>query len=312
MPATPAPPTAVASLEGLWLPIVTPFTADGDLDEASLHNLATKMLSDGVTGLVALGTTGEPATMTATERRRVVEICDAACVEADRHLIIGAGTNSTAGTIDEISHLCAGTNAAATLIVVPYYTRPSQEAVVTHFTTVADASPVPLVLYNIPYRTGRGLDAASLLRAGAHTNVIGLKQAVGAIDADTLGLLSAANDNFGILAGDDAFIAPTVLMGGAGAIAAAAHMCTPEFVYLVTAASGGNVPRSVALAEALLPVVEAGFAEPSPAVWKGALAAGGTITSNRVRRPLAEASPESVARLLAAADLAKRQALLAE
>ncbi len=294
---------STVDLSGLWVPIVTPFDRHGDVDSVSLERLAERLLDDGATGLVALGTTGEPATLTADERRLVVEVCDRVCGDADRKLIVGAGTNSTRGTIAEIEHLTAGTAAVAALIVVPYYTRPSEEAVVGHFVAVADDSPVPIVAYNVPYRTGRGLGAAHLLTVSEHPRIVGLKQAVGALDVDTLELLAQHVDGFQVLAGDDAFIAPTVLLGGAGAIAAAAHVCTPLFVEMTASALAGNWTRASELAAALLPIVTAGFAEPNPAVWKGALARQGQIATGELRRPMTPASVQSVDRLLVVAGL---------
>jgi len=289
-------------LSGLWVPIVTPFDARDEVDIASLEQLARRLLVDGAAGLVALGTTGEPATLTAAERRRVVETCDTVCREARRGLIVGAGTNSTRGTIEEIDHLTAGTCATAALVVVPYYTRPSEQAVVEHFRAVADVSPVPIVAYNVPYRTGRGLGSSALLELGAHPRVAGLKQAVGALDVDTLDLLARPGSGFQILAGDDAFIAPTLLMGGTGAIAAAAHVCTPLFVEMTSSALAGDHIRARDLAATLLPIVTIGFSEPNPAVWKGVLARQGLITTNELRRPMMPASGATVDRLLAAID----------
>jgi len=117
-------------LQGLWVPIVTPFTEAGDVDLSSLHRLAERLLNDGARGLVALGTTGEPATLTPEERQRVVEACNAASAESGCPLIVGAGTNSTVETIDEIQWLTRHAQVAAALVVVPYYTRPSAAAVV--------------------------------------------------------------------------------------------------------------------------------------------------------------------------------------
>ncbi|MEZ5375714.1 MAG: 4-hydroxy-tetrahydrodipicolinate synthase [Acidimicrobiales bacterium] len=291
-------------LTGLWIPIVTPFSSDGALDHVSLQRLAEGLLADGADGIVALGTTGEAATLTLEERREVVSICDAACRNAGRPLMVGVGTNSTQTTVHELTQLMSVGEVAAALVVVPYYTRPSEEAVVEHFGLVADASPVPVVLYNVPYRTGRGLGAAALLEAARHPNIAGLKQAVGAVDVVTLEVLAGSGAEFAVLAGDDAFIAPMMALGAQGAIAAAAHACTRLFAQLVAQAPGGNEtvgsPGVRALAQALLPVVTAGFAEPNPAVWKGWLAAEGTIESPTLRRPMTEASPASVARLTAA------------
>ncbi|MHB1518627.1 MAG: 4-hydroxy-tetrahydrodipicolinate synthase [Acidimicrobiales bacterium] len=289
-------------LQGLWVPIVTPFDRNDDVDLDSLDRLARRILADGATGLVALGTTGEPATLTAEERRRVVETCDRACREADRRLIIGAGTNATRGTMEEIERLTAGTAAVAALVVVPYYTRPSERAVVEHFAAVADASPVPVIAYNVPYRTGRALGAPALIEMSSHPRIVGLKQAVGVLDVDTLEVLARSGPDFQVLAGDDAFITPTVLMGGAGAIAAAAHICTPLFVEMTARALAGERARASELATALLPLVSIGFSEPNPAVWKGALARQMEIATDGLRRPMTSASTATVDRLVEAAE----------
>lgn len=295
-----------SDLRGLWVPLVTPFDRSGAVDLLSLGRLAASLLADGATGLVVLGTTGEPATLTAEERRSVVDTCDRVCREADRDLIVGAGTNSTQGTVEEILHLTSGTRAGAALVVVPYYTRPCEAGVVGHFAAVADASPIPVVAYNVPYRTGRSLGARALLEIGAHPHVIGLKQSVGALDADTLELLSRPSPDFALLAGDDAFITPTILMGGSGAIAAAAHVCTPVFVEMTSSALGGDKARAIELATALLPVVTAGFSEPSPAVWKGLLARQGRLATGDLRSPMTAASGPAVDTLARAAARASR------
>jgi 4-hydroxy-tetrahydrodipicolinate synthase len=155
------------------------------------------------------------------------------------------------------------------LVVVPYYTRPSEPGLVEHFTEVADASPVPIVLYNVPHRTGLSLGASAVLDLSSHPRIVGLKQAVGALDLDTLRLLAEAGPDLRVLAGDDALITATVLMGGAGAIAAAAHLCTPVFVEMTAAALAGDRARAVELATALLPLVGVGFSEPNPAAQGG-------------------------------------------
>jgi 4-hydroxy-tetrahydrodipicolinate synthase len=214
---------------------------------------------------------------------------------------VGAGTNGTEATIDEVSGLAVGRSVVAALVVVPYYTRPSEPAIVDHFAAVADAAPVPVLVYNVPHRTGSRLGSAALLDLAGHANVAGVKQAVGALDADTLHLLASAGRDFHVLAGDDALIAPMMLLGGAGAVAAAAHLCTPAFVALVAAAAAGDCRAARAHAAAVLPVVTAGFAEPNPALWKGALARRGELATGELRRPMTAASPAAVDRVLAAA-----------
>jgi 4-hydroxy-tetrahydrodipicolinate synthase len=178
--------------------------------------------------------------------------------------------------------------------VVPYYVRPSEAGIVAHLTAVADRSPVPVVAYNVPYRTGRGLGAEALLELAAHPRIVGVKQAVGGVDADTLRLLAAAPRDFAVLGGDDAYLLPIVLMGGAGAIAAAAHVRTADFVRMIDDGLAGRVAEGRARAEALLPAVLALFTEPNPAVIKGVLHAQGRIPTPDVRMPLTTASKPAV------------------
>lgn len=294
-------------LQGLWVPVVTPLHASGDVDLVALERLAGRLLEDGATGLVALGTTGEPATLTADERRRVVETCDRVCRAADRRLIVGAGSASTRETIDAVEDLTAGTSAVASLVVVPSYTRPSERAVVEHFTIVADASPVPIVVYNVPHRTGRALGAPAVLELSEHPRIVGLKQAVGAIDVDTLEVLARSPNDFQLLAGDDAFITPTVLMGGAGAIAASSHVCTWLFAEMIACGLAGDRARAIELAAGLLPLVAIGFSEPNPAVWKGILARQGQLATGDLRRPMTPASADTVDRLADAVERVTRR-----
>jgi 4-hydroxy-tetrahydrodipicolinate synthase len=156
---------------------------------------------------------------------------------------------------------------------------------VRHFQAVAARSPVPLIAYNIPYRTGRGLGAGALLELAATVNIAGVKQAVGCVDADTLRVLSESGDDFALLGGDDAFLFPLMLMGARGAIAASANLCTRRFVEMIECGLRHDVPAGRAHAEALLPLVRALFAEPSPAVIKALLHAQGRIPPPRCACP---------------------------
>jgi len=155
---------------------------------------------------------------------------------------------------------------------------------------------VALVVYNIPYRTGRGLGAPALLELAATAGIVGVKQAVGALDVDTLELLAQAPADFAVLCGDDAFLLPLLLMGGAGAIAASAHLCTERFAALIAAAHAGRLDEARAHAEALLPLILALFAEPSPAVLKAMLHDAGRIATPDLRMPLAPASAAALQR----------------
>jgi 4-hydroxy-tetrahydrodipicolinate synthase len=292
-------------LEGIYVPLITPFAADGSVALDAIERLCHESLDAGCAGIVALGTTGESSALDAAEQRAVIDACARVCVEHDAQLVVGAGTNNTAKTVAAVEALAGTPALIATLIVVPYYVRPSEAGIVAHFRAVADASPVPVVVYNIPVRTGRNLGPAGLLELARHPNVTGVKQAVGALDTDTLEILAAAPREFSLLGGDDPFLLPTVLMGGAGAICASAHVCTERFVAMFECGLAGKVDDGRAHAEALLPVVQSCFAEPNPAVFKGVLHAQGRIPTADVRLPLVAASAGAVESAMAAVAGAK-------
>ena len=291
--------TASIELRGLYVPLVTPFDAAGGIDVASLEALAVRCLDRGAAGLVALATTGEATSLDEEERRVVLEVCAGVCAGRGAPLLVGAGTNDTRTTIARHEALAGVPGVTASLAVVPYYVRPSEQAVVAHFRAVAACSPVPVVVYNIPYRTGRGLGADALLDLAATDNVAGVKQAVDGIDADTLRLVAAAPRGFAVLAGDDPYLFPMTLVGAAGAIAASANVATDRFAAMIAAGLDGRLSEGRDLAEALLPLSLALFSEPSPAVIKAVLHGEGAIPTPHVRMPLTDASPEATARALA-------------
>jgi len=170
----------------------------------------------------------------------------------------------------------------------------------------ADASAVPLVVYNIPARTGRVLEVEGMLELAAHPNVAGVKQAVDGIDLATLEILARAPRDFAVLGGDDPYLLPTVLMGGAGAICASAHLCTDRFVQMIECGLAGKVDEGRAHHEALLAVVKACFAEPNPSIFKAVLHAQGRIPTPDVRLPLLPASDGARDAALAAVEAATR------
>src|SRR3954469_5997209 len=288
-------------LRGVYVPLITPFTPEDRVDLAAPERLALDALDAGAAGLVALATTGEPTSLTPGERDAVVEVVARVCGERGATLIVGAGTNDTRTTIERHEALADVPGVAASLAVVPHYVRPSEPAVVRHFEAVAERSPVPLVVYNIPYRTGRGLGAAALLELAGVEGVAGVKQSVGALDADTLELLAGVGEDFAVLCGEDAVLLPMVLMGGCGAVGASANLGTRRFVEIVECGLAGRVSEARAHAEVLLPLARALFAEPSPAPIKAVLHAQGRIPTPHVRMPLADASPALTERAVAAA-----------
>ena len=282
------------SLHGLYVPLITPFTDDSELAPEALEKLAHEVIDAGAAGIVALGTTGEHATLSVTERHAVLDIVARACRERDATLIIGAGSNDTAGSVTELCDLAAWSEVTAALTVVPYYTRPSEEGVVAHFTRLATGSPVPLVVYNIPYRTGRVLSAATLLKLASVPGIIGVKHAVGAVDQDTVLMMAGRPGGFTVLAGDDMFASPLLALGAAGGILASAHLRTADFADLIVAWHSGQLEEARELGHRLAPLSAALFAEPNPVVIKGVLHAQGRIPSPAVRLPLLPAARDTV------------------
>jgi 4-hydroxy-tetrahydrodipicolinate synthase len=288
------------TLQGLYVPLITPFTAAGELAADELEGLAHRALDAGATGIVALGTTGEPATLTSEERRRVLDICAGVCGVRGATLIAGAGSNSTVDSVRAL--LTLGATVAAALVVVPYYTRPSQDGVVEHFRRLAAASPVPVIVYNVPHRTGLPLSAETLCRLAALPNVAGFKHAVGGIDEATIAFLSRVPAGTAVLSGDDLYAAPLLALGAAGAILSCANVAPAAYAELIAAWHHGSIARARELGNRLAPLAAALFAEPNPVVIKAVLAAAGLISNATVRLPLLPASDAATTDALAAWD----------
>ncbi|MFI9505187.1 4-hydroxy-tetrahydrodipicolinate synthase [Nocardia sp. NPDC052566] len=286
------------TLEGLYVPLITPFTDTGDLDPDALEGLAHSVLDDGATGLVALGTTAEAATLTVDERGRVLDICAHVCEQRGAPLIAGAGSNSTTDSIEALTALDPRVTAALT--VVPYYTRPTEAGVLAHFRHLAAASPVPLIVYNIPYRTARTLGLDTLRELAATPNIIGFKHAVGGIDDTTIALMSTVPTDVAVLAGDDLHVAPMLALGAPGAIIASANLATAAFATLIETWRTGPLREARPLGHRLATFSATLFAEPNPVVIKSVLAALGRIPTPTVRLPLLPATPTATNAALAA------------
>jgi 4-hydroxy-tetrahydrodipicolinate synthase len=288
-------------LAGLFVPLITPFDRHGDLDAAGLEALAHRVLDEGATGIVALGTTAEAPTLTDAERSRVLDICAAVCGGRAAPLIAGAGGNDTGRSAAALAGLAAWPQIRAALVVVPYYNRPGEDGTVAHFRALAPDSPVPLVVYNIPYRTGQRVGWAAMRRIAELPGVIGVKHSPGALDPDTIEMMADLPDGFSVLAGDCVLISPLLALGAAGAISASAHVCTARYAELIGAWKVGDVAAARSLGHRLASLSARLFAEPNPTVIKAVLHELGHIPSPAVRLPLLPARPDSVRAALAAA-----------
>jgi 4-hydroxy-tetrahydrodipicolinate synthase len=280
-------------LTGLFIPLITPFTAAGELAADALEKLAHKVLDDGATGIVALGTTGEAASLTASEKSQVLAICSRVCRERAAPLIAGAGTNNTATSAEQLGTLAEYPGIRAALVLVPYYIRPGETGVIEHFKALAASSPVPLIIYNIPYRTGQPVSWRAMAKLAEIPGVAGVKHAVGSIDADTIAMMADRPAGFSVLGGDDPVISPLLALGADGAILAAAHVSTAEYARLVSLWRDDEPAEARALGHRLAPLSRALLAEPNPVVIKAVLHRMGQIPGSSVRLPLLPASLES-------------------
>ncbi len=239
-----------------------------------------------------------PATLTAEERHTVLDVCARVCRERSATLIAGAGSNDTRASAEALAQLTAWPEISAALTVVPYYTRPSEEGVAAHFASLARQSPVPLIIYNIPYRTGQSVGWRTLRQLGGLPGIAGLKQAVGGIDEDTVRLMADLPERFAVLGGEDIVVSPLLALGAAGAILASAHLCTGAYADMVAAWRSGAVDGGRLLSHRLTRLSAALFTRPNPVVIKAVLHAQGRIPSPAVRLPLLAADPDAAAAAL--------------
>jgi 4-hydroxy-tetrahydrodipicolinate synthase len=292
----------MSELTGLFVPLITPFTPEGAVAADALERLAHHVLDDGANGIVALGTTAEAPTLTEAERALVLRVCSDVCRERGVSLIAGAGSNDTARSAAALAALADYPEVCAAMVAVPYYSRPGEAGVLEHFRALATSSPVSLVVYNIPYRTGQTVGWPTLRQLADLPGVAGVKHAVGSIDADTIMMMAERPARFSVLAGEDLYVSPLLALGAEGAIQAAAHVCTAGFARLISLWRDGRSAEARELGHRLAPLSRALFAEPNPAVIKSVLHQLGEIPSPAVRLPLLAAGPETTDAALQARD----------
>ena len=283
---------------GLWIPLITPFAGDA-VDHPALTRLVQHYAAAGVNGFVVCGSTGEAAALDKHEQLAVLDTVLAAAGALP--VVMGLSGYHLGQTIAWVKEL-AQRPIAGLLVPPPHYIRPAQAGLVQWFTALADASGTPLIVYDIPYRTGCHITLETLLALAAHPNILAIKDCGG--DAGKTQAL-ITDGRLQVLAGEDAQIFTTLALGGAGAISASAHVCTAQFVEVMQFLKDGKLQQARALWQPLLPVVHAAFGEPNPAVIKAALAQQGLIQDG-LRLPMVAASAAATARLVAAIDRVSR------
>ena len=284
--------------QGLWIPLLTPFK-DGAVDHPALAALTAKLRTQGVTGFVACGSTGEAAALDKAEQLAVLETVLGAAQGLP--VVMGLSGYHLGQTLDWVRTL-ACYPLAGLLVPAPHYIRPSQDGLLHWFRALADASHVPLIVYDIPYRTGATLSTDTLLALAEHPRIRAIKDC-GGDAAKTQALI--ADGRLAVLAGEDAQMFTTLAWGGAGAIAASAHWQAPRFVELMEQLRLGDLPQARRLWQALQPWLAACFAEPNPAPLKALLAEEGWMR-NELRAPMMAASAALEQRLKDLPGLSRR------
>lgn len=272
-----------ARLDGLHVALVTPFAADGSVDHGALAALADELISRGVQGLVPCGSTGEAATLTHDEHIDVIRTT----VEAARGrvpVIAGTGSNSTDEAI-QLTRAAAEVGADAALLIAPYYNKPSQDGLFAHFKAVAEAGGLPIMLYNIPGRTGISISPETIGRLADVPGIVGVKDASGSLDW-TWDVMRRVPPSFRVSAGDDAMLVPLLALGGCGVISVAGHLVPETMLAILDAWQRGDVAEARRLQLTIHDLERALFLETNPGPIKEALWMTGRIPHPDLRLPL--------------------------
>lgn len=277
---------------GLWIPLVTPFDAADRVDHGALAALVRDLRGRGIAGFVACGSTGEAAALTSEEQLAVLDTT----LEAAQGLpvMMGVGGYRLPSAMATMQAVCTRP-VAGVLVAAPYYIRPSQDGLLLWFRTLADTSRVPVVLYDIPYRTGANLSLSTLLILAGHDRIQAIKDC-GGDAAKTAALI--ADGRLAVLAGEDVQLFGAMALGASGAIAATAHLHTERFAQVVALLQDGALAAARTLWQPLLPWVQAAFEEPNPGPIKALLAETGLMRAT-LRAPMTAPSAALLQRLRA-------------
>jgi len=273
--------------KGNYTALVTPFDKKGAVVKEELDRLIQEQINQGITGLVPMGSTGESPTMSHKEHAEVIEMV-IKMAKGRTQVIAGTGSNATLEAIS-LTKQAKEMGADASLQVTPYYNKPNQEGIYRHFMTIADSVDIPLIIYNIPGRTGRNIEVDTLMRLAQHPNIVGVKEASGDMN-QIFEILRLAPEDFSVLSGDDALTVPMILMGAHGVISVTSNIAPKTMSNMVDLALKGEVERAREEHFRLIPLFNALFCEINPTPIKAAMAYMGWMEPN-YRLPLAPPSP---------------------
>jgi 4-hydroxy-tetrahydrodipicolinate synthase len=274
--------------EGVMTALVTPFQ-NGEVDEKALGDLVELQIAAGVDGLVPCGSTGESATLSHAEHRRVMEVVVETA--AGRVAVVaGTGSNSTQEAI-ALTGYAVEAGADGALLISPYYNKPTQQGIVAHYQAVARETGLPLLVYNIPGRTASNIQPATLARLAENEHVVGVKESCGDLD-QIAHVISSCPDDFAVLSGDDCNVLPLMAIGGHGGISTTSNVAPTPMCELVRSFQSGDTKRARELHYELLPLFDALFCETNPIPVKAALALMGLI-GDEIRLPLTPITPHN-------------------
>jgi 4-hydroxy-tetrahydrodipicolinate synthase len=275
-------------ISGVWLPIITPFV-NNEIDYKSYESLIDYYIEKGITGIIPLGTTGEVSTIDDDEYERLID-CTVKYVNGRVPIFIGAGGNYTQKVIKQIK-IIEKYDIKGILSVSPYYNRPDQKGIYQHFLKISENTKLDIVVYNIPYRTGRNIENDTILKLAELPNMIGIKDSCGDIK-QTIELILNKPDGFSVLTGEDILFYSTLLLGGDGGILAAAHVQTESFLSIYELIANNDHQAALSIWLKLSKIIPLLFTEPNPAPIKYFLYSKSMISSSETRLPLCEISKE--------------------
>ncbi len=275
-------------LKGTGVAIVTPFLADSNVDYAALEKIINSIIEGGVNYIVSLGTTGETPTLTKSEKLEIVAFTSKV-INKRVPLVVGIGGNATDILCEEISSFDCK-DAVAILSAAPYYNKPSQEGFIQHYTAVANASKLPIIMYNVPGRTGRNMEVHTIETLSQHKNIAGIKEAANSM-SQSLQILKRVSKDFLVVSGDDDLVVPQIAIGMHGVISVAANCFPSEFSTMINAALQGDVQKANSINNKLLKAYELLFVENNPAGVKYFLYKK-ELLLNKLRLPLVPLSKD--------------------
>lgn len=282
-------------IEGVLPALITPFTKDNKIDSEGLEQNIEFLIENGVSGIVPCGTTGESATLSIKEHERVIEIA----VECSKvPVVAGTGSNNTTEAL-ELTGFAKDAGAAAALLITPYYNKPNDRGMLAHFKKIANGVDIPIILYNVPSRTGINLKPELVAELAKESNIIGIKEASGNLGQITQIIEMTQDEDFVVLSGDDALTLPIMALGGRGVISVVANVAPKLTVSMVEAFRNGDMEEAKKLNLALAPLIRAIFLETNPIPIKKAVELIG-LPAGDLRLPLAPISEENERKLKAA------------